>query len=91
VITGRVVRKDSGKPIPEARVVYSWPGRTPEMYLRSVVTDAQGRFRLEPVPAGTLELHVFARSPGGHDIRTVVVEPWALLELGNVAVDTTTR
>src|SRR5690242_8179099 len=52
-VEGQVVAKETGRPIPGARV---WAGGGKSElkweWSRSVKADAQGRFRLEGVPAG---------------------------------------
>src|SRR5438552_11767138 len=52
-VEGLVVAKETGRPIPHAHV---WAGGGPSEekweWSRSVKADAQGRFRLEDVPAG---------------------------------------
>lgn len=53
VISGRVVRDDTGAPVPEAYVyIPERRGRTEATPVRGAFTDASGRFRLERVTAG---------------------------------------
>ena len=50
-LVGRVVFEADGKPAPKARVLSG---------LTNLVTDEDGKFRIEGIPAGKLELHAMA-------------------------------
>jgi protocatechuate 3,4-dioxygenase beta subunit len=68
-LRGRVVREDDGKPVAAARVRISVAGLywSPE----PAVTDADGRFRIGPLPAGKGRLYV--ESPADGDCLSVAV------------------
>jgi len=63
VIVG-VVRDDQGTPLANARVSYHWPYHGYRREPGEAVTDEVGAFRLDPVPAGKLELRVDAGERG---------------------------
>jgi len=73
-VTGRVALLHSGSAYPGVRVEL-WSVSPTFLWSDSTLTDGEGRFAIPNVPAGALELHVYAsgrsRPPSAFPVRTV--------------------